>query len=353
MKRRTLLAEIASPISPRVSTFSVHGVEVSAQTSTEEYTVQQDIYSFTTFEVSALIACGDLELRATPGWYYFGLGRQDIKVGHKEFDDRYIIKSDDADAARWWLNATLCEALLGTYEPTALNPFRFALRQGRVTLRACAQENGRTLNHAPVPRSETALVAMKAVVQRNVEIADDMARRAAQIGGKARGSVWHADERFQLLFHVAGCDVTIDFPWQVAGHARGGLRTRIRMSIVASADFAIWRKSETWEMPPRSKRVKPQEATFDKLALGDVEDEANEEFRTKDGPWRMFAYASSLPLPTLPAIAEKFGFDWAYVSGSTLALGWERLELEPTLWLVAMRELASLVAVQRSAGPYR
>ena len=77
--------------------------------------------------------CGELTAKLFAGHYFAKLGRQDELIGHRQADDRYIVKTNEPEALQWWMDATMCDALLATYDPMAARPFEIEITPARIT----------------------------------------------------------------------------------------------------------------------------------------------------------------------------------------------------------------------------
>lgn len=134
------------------------------------------------------IGANPLHLDVRHGYVYpigRAIGIQDIRIGHEEFDDVFIVKSNDETLARLWLQAPTRGRML------IARGFRFSVRKGRVE--AAYMES-------PVD-GDIVLAAIRAVVglaNRSRELHAEMQELALSVDG----TVYGAPERLFSALHI-------------------------------------------------------------------------------------------------------------------------------------------------------
>lgn len=277
--------------------------------------------------------CGELELTATPGTYFFRLGRQDELLGHRAFDDRFIVKTNDAGAARFWIDRVAADAMLATFDPLSLAPFALSLEPG--TIRCFARTNPARIDDRPerptVNRLDDAINAVGVLANRGERLADEWRGRLTPLGLIAAGSRWRADDAYSVELERGRSHVRIDFPWQLPAIRRRGLRTRARIARTGDVIAALWRDDL-----PRTERP-----------TIDADDRA-----ARRG-WHARATSADATLPDLDRTLEHARPDWVLVDHESIAIGWESIVENVDQLGAAMAALARWAEVDTSIGPFR
>ena len=296
--------------------------------------------------------CGTLELEAAAGSYFFALGRQDALTGHPAFDDRYIVKTSDEEAMRFWFGEHELDAVLASYDARSLDPYALTFEADTVRLVASwwheHLRDGAELDRdfavgvAPAARTQSkitrldeAVAAVAFLAGRGARLAAEWRARLEPLGPTEAGAVWRTDDRYALTVERGRTTVRLDFPWQLHPLRRRGLRTRLTVPWPDPGAAVIWPRSWSWRARPR-------------LARG-----VDLDLRP---PWHGEARdaAALVALPGLPAALTAIGVDWLLVGDGSLAIGWDRIVADRDRLAAAIAQLARWVEhVAPATGPYR
>ena len=173
---------------------NVDGIRVHADIFTRR--VGDNTYRYTRLRANAT-AASDMTLKVYTENVFSGLARalgfQDIPVGDEEFDDTYIVKSNDPVFAKCWLNRTVRDLI---YDSN----YSFQLKSGRVTAERMGIETD-------VESFETGVLALAAFADAKHRVLKVFKKVAKKLGGTATKN----RERWATLkADVDGMPVTID-----------------------------------------------------------------------------------------------------------------------------------------------
>jgi hypothetical protein len=278
--------------------------------------------------------CGELELEAAAGSYFFALGRQDAITGHAAFDDRYIVKTNHEEAMRYWFGADEAASVLTTYDPRALDPYAMAVDPHEVRLTASWHQVD-PAEPSPVTGVEEAVLAVAHLARRGARLAAHWRERLAPLGLVEADAIWRADDGYALTVERGRTRVRVDFPWRLSPLRNRGLRTRLRVPWSDAGEAVIWPRAWSWRSLPRLARGRTLELP---------------------GPWRAEVHdAQALAaLPELSAGLSALAVDWLIAGDGHLAIGWERIVDEPARLAAAIGQLARWSEhVAPRTGPYR
>lgn len=285
---------------------------------------------------SALPGCARLTAWIAPGSYFVALGRQDERLGHAAFDDRYIVKTRDTALLRFWLGDDELDAVLATYAPTAAEPFTLGIERGEVTLTSASSFH--TPPQSP-ERLDEALHAAAWLAGRPRRLATQWRDRLAPLGDVTAGTSFSVDGDFAL--RVADrVPVEVTFPDALPLVRRRGLRTQLRASRDAAAAQpigAMWQpRLPAADRPPRSK------VRIARLTAGGLDGYDH------PTPWLAAALA-----PVERALTRAAP-DAITIDDTSVALRWERIvdDLDVLRAGVAVVQALASVAAP-GAGPYR
>lgn len=298
------------------------------------------IVTDTTVVLATQVGQGAWRLTARPGAYFFALGRQNLSLGHAAFDDRYILKSNDPVAARFWLDDVALDAMLATYDPNAVHPFELELSGQRIVLRAHHDHGVGSFDQvdrtAPsrVTRVDEAIAATAAIANRGRRLGAAWAERLHRLGAVDDGGRWRTDDSYGVNVARGSARVHVDFPWRVSSLRRAGLRTRLTIEWPAGPPAALWRSS--------ARRASRPTTTGPSLSPG--------------SGWRGRGQGvdaiAAMPgaLATLAALTT----DWMIIGDRRLAIGWERIIDDEHILDRALTALAALAGgAAADAAPYR
>jgi len=304
--------------------------------------------------------CGELVAHVRAGSYFFALGRQDLKLGHAAFDDRYLVKTHEPAALRYWLSEVEADAMLASYEPTSLVPWELTVtpteirleRTERIAVDRNEDMGSRILDELTAGlthmRLETMdLTAWPSLVtdrDRAVRTAATLARRGERLAAAWRDRltplgltdaepVWSTDERYGATLAYGRARIRVDFPWSMPPLASTCLRTRLAIEWPHDGTAAVWPSS--WR-----RRDRP-----------DLDDG---EPRAVDG-WRAAAAGTDVleTLPDLGAALTAAGVEWLVATPRRLAIGWEQIVDDPERLTAACALLRRWVETTSVASPYR
>ncbi len=304
---------------------------------------------------AAHAGCGELEVEAQAGSYFFALGRQDAMTGHAGLDDRYIVKTNDEDALRYWLGDVEGDAVMTTYDPHALDPFALTVSPTEIVLEATFQP--RDSLHQPVrpaglsareiladPRAsgphgvtrvDEAVTAVATLAGRGARLAARWRALLEPVGVVEAGPAWRTDDGYGLTLERGRHRIRVDFPWKLHPLRRRGLRTRVATAWPDAGVAVVWPRTWSWRSRPRLARGL-------ELAL--------------PPPWYGEArdVAALTSLADLPSSLTAIGCDWLLVADGQLAVGWERIVEDRDRLAAATALLARWAErVAPTAGPYR
>ncbi|MEZ4366168.1 MAG: hypothetical protein R2939_07750 [Kofleriaceae bacterium] len=278
-----------------------------------------------------------LRMAAWPGTYFVAFGRQDVLLDHHAFDDRFVVKTADAELTRFWLGDDELAALLATYEPVAARPFAFQIADGELELRA------RSTSHpeptAPL-RLPEAIAAAAQLGGRAHRLAAAWRARGATLGLVPSGDVFDTDGGYVLRSDARRAALELSFPDAVPSVSRRGLRTVVRAPRTSPADTvgALWRDAlPRWDRPAGAKL---RGAAFEIAGLGGHD---------RGGPWLAAALA-----PHAGALAAAAP-DAVAITPGTVELRWERY-LDDVAAIVAGLDVVEQLAAPHPGGgdgPYR
>ena len=303
---------------------------------------------------AAHVGCGDLTIEAAAGSYFFALGRQDATTGHARFDERYIVKTDDEAALRYWFGEAEADAFLATYDPHELEPYTLTVTPTEVCARMAKAYTpddsipapgphglGRVLSGPwltlpmAVTRVDEAVRAVATIAGRGARLAASWRERLAPLGLVESGEAWRTDERYALVVARGRARIRIDFPWRLAPLPGTGLRTRLAIDWPDDGVAVIW--PQAW-----GRRQRPQLADARELAL--------------PGPWAGAGRGADalLGLPDLAGALTAAGVDWLVAGDRALAIGWDGI-VDDTARLTAALALLARWADHLAApiSPYR
>jgi hypothetical protein len=286
---------------------------------------------------AAVPGCGPLHLRATAGSYVIALGRQDAATGHARFDDRYIVKTNDVELMRFWLDDAQLEAMLATYHPAADPAFSLELDDARVTLTAA---RGYPSGLHSIIRVDEAINAAACIGTRAERLAVQWRERATALGGTVVGSAWTGDDAFSLAVPRGRHPIRIDFPYAVAWAARQSVRTR------------VW--------CPRREPGPPVAA----LAQPDLPRASTPRLAKLDGEGFSIGTCGGKAATDRPPSVEAIDaraidadIDWIVIDETSIAAGWEKIVEQPaelTAGIDLVAALADWLAPAHAPdGPYR
>jgi len=269
----------------------------------------------TTLEVAVDVGCPGLELAATPGNYFIAAGRQDVKVGHADFDDRYIVKTPDLALVRFWLGLPELEAILATYDPVTATPFGLVIRDGRATFATGSRPARSGDLPDSVPRRDEAIAAAVKLAGCEARELDAWRIRAAELGGRVVGDRWSWTGQLAIVFGDDDDDqVQLDFSLGTPWSRRSGPRTRVWLPRTERNRrmMALSRQSL-----PTSERPRLADDVGETHALGPLSGQV------ADSGWGSDAL---LRFGNLDELAIAAGIDWAVVDEATVMVGWDALE---------------------------
>lgn len=223
------------------------GVAVSVELSRTEEIFRNGAADVMTAAATHVGPCFGLEGSVVPGSYMFGFGRQDLLVGHAAFDDRFIVKCKSVALAQLWFTDEVCEALLGTYDPTDDNPLGLFFDESSVTVRNRTEPQHLTLSRdlgvavnamvtfmpsfaqkpATHRKTDAAVRACAMFVNRSKQLALQWQKQLEPVGDVNAPISFTTDERGTFVIQRGHTSAHLDFPWRVAG-TKDALRCRVR-----------------------------------------------------------------------------------------------------------------------------
>lgn len=296
---------------------------------------------------------GPLAVEAAAGSYFFAFGRQDALVGHPGFDDRYIVKTSDEVALRYWFGLDEAEAVLATYDPHALHPYALTIEPGQIRLVASwhyptwppperipvrgigAAITGEWTTPSLVTRLDEAIAAVAHLAGRGRRLATGWRDRLASLGLVEAQESFATDERYALTLERGRTRIRLDFPWQVPALRSHGLRTRLTIPWPDPGAAVLWPRTWSWRARPRIDRGRD-------LRL--------------PAPWHGEAHDAEalLSLPQREELLTALGIEWLIVGDGRLAVGWERIVDDPERLGAVVTQLARWAEwVAPTRGPYR
>jgi hypothetical protein len=270
------------------------------------------------------------------GHYFFKLGRQDERLGHAAFDDRYIVKTNAPDELRYWLGSDECEAVLATYDPAAAMPFVLELTNDEVTFTGFSNVESRPTRPARLDRAAEAAAFLSARPRR---LAEAWRTRLAPLGDVTAGAAFSVDGDFAIRIERGPLVAEVTFPDELPAVRRRGLRTMltVRRREPSTQLGALWRRGlRAADRPPRCKTRTPA------LEL--------DRFDGVDGPTPWLAAALA---PARPAL-ERAAPDAVWIEPTAAALRWERIVDDVDALGAGLDVLDALTrGAAATDGPYR
>jgi hypothetical protein len=183
------------------------------------------------------------------GHYFFKLGRQDERLGHAAFDDRYIVKTNAPDELRYWLGSDECEAVLATYDPAAAMPFVLELTNDEVTFTGFSNVESRPTRPARLDRAAEAAAFLSARPRR---LAEAWRTRLAPLGDVTAGAAFSVDGDFAIRIERGPLVAEVTFPDELPAVRRRGLRTMltVRRREPSTQLGALWASWPARGRPP-------------------------------------------------------------------------------------------------------
>ncbi len=180
------------------------------------------------------------------------LGFQDVNVGDLLFDDRFIVKCNDDELARAWLDADSRAGI-----SAASDAYAFNVRDGDVvvTRSGVLPEDD--------PRSfEVALRGTVKLARAGERMLARWQAAAAQLGGKliTRHGVWGVDGEVQLELMHPNARIQIDVAYEgLAGRGAPALWTRARTRRTAAVQdrWAVHARERKFRASPRLAEGEP------------------------------------------------------------------------------------------------
>lgn len=292
--------------------------------------------------------CGDLSALVRVGSYYVALGRQDERVGHAAFDDRYLVKTRQLAALRYWLSEVEADAMLASYDPTSRVPWELRVTPDELRLerreRQVAERDvewSRALikygDLSPWARlitdTDRAVRTVAILARRGERLAAAWRDRLMPFGLTATEPVWSTDDRYGATLAHGRARIRVDFPWRMAPLRAAGLRTRLTIEWPHQGTAAVWPTS--WR-----RRERPRIPGSDAHAVAG---------------WRAVAVDTDVlaTLPALGAALTEAGVDWLVATPRRLALGWERIVEDSARLAAACALLRGWSEAAAPSGPYR
>jgi hypothetical protein len=304
--------------------------------------------------------CGAMVAHVRAGSYFFALGRQDLRLGHAAFDDRYLVKADELAALRYWLSEVEADAMLASYEPTSLVPWELTVTPTEIRLKRTerlAVERGSSTGYVlldALPKgassvdvdaldltmwarlitdTDRAVRTAAILAHRGERLATAWRERLTPLGLTDAEPVWSTDERYGATLACGRARIRVDFPWSMPPLPAGRLRTRLAIEWPHDGTAAVWPTS--WR-----RRDRPE-----------IDDD---EPREVDG-WRAAAAGTDVlaTLPDLGAALTAAGVEWLVATPRRLAIGWEQIVDDPERLTAACALLRRWVETTSVASPYR
>ena len=296
--------------------------------------------------------CGGMTAQIRAGSYFVALGRQDEPVGHAAFDDRYLVKTRQLAALRYWLGAVEADAMLASYDPTSLVPWELKvtpheLRLERVeraifdrtglaavvSLASMDLSSDLTLRPRLVNDTDRAVRTAAILAHRGERLATAWRERLTPLGLTDAEPVWSTDERYGATLACGRARIRVDFPWSMPPLPAGRLRTRLAIEWPHDGTAAVWPTS--WR-----RRDRPE-----------IDDDEPREV----AGWSAAAAGTDVlaTLPDLGAALTAAGVEWLVATPRRLAIGWEQIVDDPERLTAACALLRRWVETTSVASPYR
>jgi hypothetical protein len=187
-----------------------------------------------------------IELRVHHGYVYpigRALGFQDVRVGDPDFDDRFIIKCNDDELARAWLDDAARAAVSAASDAYAFSVHDsvvLATRSG-----AHPEEDPAALEHA--------LRATAVLARAGQRLLERWRLVAAQLGGRlsTREGRWGTGDEMVLELSQPNASIRVDVVFErLAQRGERSLWTRARTRRSAAVQ-------DRWAVHPRSRKYRP------------------------------------------------------------------------------------------------
>ncbi len=328
--------------------------------------------------------CGELTATMFAGHYFAKLGRQDELISHRQADDRYIVKTNESEALQFWMDATMGDALLSTYDPVAARPFALEITPTlikfscvhrtdtiRLELRELLDEPRELPTLAKrrlqIAKIDEAIAAAVVFAQRGPALARNWTQKLASLKPTATPAAWTTNGDGTFLLRPNQNTIQVDFPWRLPQLKRGGFRTRLCVLLPHVLNATLVRnRRELVRTPARPPELAAAPAPAVGVMAADLIRVATQPAPRPLPPIHL-DHALSIAglqgrgaspqelagLSTLARRIDELAVDWVIAAQGAIAIGWDRIVEDVDLLARACAALDEWAESAAAVGPYR